>query len=288
MMPAITAHRYDVNCSILFTELPLLDRPAAVKAAGFDAAEYWWPFPVAVPADREVAAFIASVRDAGIQLAGLNFFAGDMAAGDRGLASWPGRTQEFRDNVQLTAAIGAELGCRMFNALYGNRVDGTAASRQDEIGTENLAYAADAVAGIGGTVLVEAVSGADRYPLRTASDAMAAIARANAASAAGNCRFLADLYHLTVNGDDLESVITAYAPDIGHVQIADAPGRGAPGSGQIDLGARLAQLADAGYRGWVGLEYKAQGSTAESFGWLPREQRAATTGLTTGNAGAGR
>lgn len=286
-MPAITAHRYDVNCSILFTELPLLERAAAVRAAGFDAAEYWWPFPAAVPADRDVEAFVASVRDAGIQLAGLNFFAGDMPAGDRGLVSWPGRAAEFRDNVQLAAAIGAELGCRMFNALYGNRAAGTPAGEQDEIAIENLAYAADTVAGIGGTVLVEAVSGAERYPLRTAADAMAVLARANAASAGSNCRFLADLYHLTVNGDDLESVIAAHAPAIGHVQIADAPGRGAPGTGKIDLAARLAQLAGAGYQGWVGLEYQAGGATTDSFGWLPRDRRTATAGVAAESEGAG-
>ncbi len=91
MMPSSTAPRYDVNCSILFTDLPLLERPAAVKAAGFDAAEYWWPFAAAVPAGREVDAFVSSLRDAGVGLVGLNFFAGDMTAGDRGLLSWPGR-----------------------------------------------------------------------------------------------------------------------------------------------------------------------------------------------------
>ena len=82
---------YEVNCSILFTELPLLERPAAVKRAGFDAVEFWWPFAEAVPADTEVDAFVAAVENAGVQLVGLNFFAGDMPGGDRGLVSWPGR-----------------------------------------------------------------------------------------------------------------------------------------------------------------------------------------------------
>jgi hydroxypyruvate isomerase len=269
------ALRYDVNCSILFTELPLLQRPAAARAAGFGAAEYWWPFAAAVPADREVDAFVSSLRDAGIQLVGLNFFAGDMAAGDRGLLSWAGRGPEFRDNVQLAVAVGERLGCRSFNALHGNRDDATAPQRQDELALGNLVYAMDAVARIGGTILIEAVSGVDRYPLLTAADAMAVIDRANQSAATANCRFLADLYHLTVNGDDVAAVIAAHAPAIGHVQIADAPGRGAPGTGRINLAAYLGQLADAGYRGWVGLEYKPAGATADSFGWLPREQRAA-------------
>jgi hydroxypyruvate isomerase len=280
--------RYDVNCSMLFTELPLLERPAAARAAGFGAVEYWWPFAAAVPADREVGAFVSSLRDAGIQLVGLNFFAGDMAGGDRGLASWAGRGAEFRDNVQLAVAVGERLGCRSFNALYGNRDDATGAQRQDELALGNLVYAMEAVARVGGTVVVEAVSGADRYPLRTAAGAMAVIDRANRAAGVANCRFLADLYHLTVNGDDVAAVIAAHARAIGHVQIADAPGRGAPGTGRISLAAHLGQLAGAGYRGWVGLEYKPAGATADSFGWLPREQRAApiagTAPTTTGGA----
>lgn len=271
---------YDVNCSILFTELPLLQRPDAVRAAGFDAAEYWWPFAVAVPGDREIDAFVSSLRNAGVHLAGLNFFAGDMVAGDRGLLSWPGRAAEFRDNVELVVAIGERLGCRAFNALYGNRDPASTPERQDRLALDNLVFAMNAVARIGGTVLMEAVSGAERYPLRTAADAVAVVGQANRAAGRANCRFLADLYHLTVNGDDLAAVIASHAPLIGHVQIADAPGRGAPGTGGINFAARLRQLADAGYSGWVGLEYKPAGASADSFGWLPREQRSAPLGLT--------
>jgi hydroxypyruvate isomerase len=284
-MAATQPRKYDVNCSILLTELPLLERPAAVRAAGFDAVEFWWPFGSAAPDSREVDAFVAAIRDAGTTLVGLNFFAGDMPAGDRGLVSWPGRGAEFQDSVQVAVAIGEQLGCRMFNALYGNRVSDTPAERQDEIALENLAYAADTVAPIGGTVLVEAVSAADRYPLRTAADAVAVLTRVNQQTQSANCRFLADLYHLAVNGDDLEQVIAGHSPVIGHVQIADVPGRGAPGTGQLDLSGRLAQLADAGYRGWVGLEYLAPGAGEESFGWLPPEQRRSRADADTGGAG---
>src|SRR5437764_14420122 len=102
--------RYDVNCSILFTELPVLERPRAAKAAGFDAVEFWWPFPEAVPSDLEVDAFIAAIRDAGVQLVGLNFFAGDMPGGDRGLVSWPARPAEFRETAPVVAPIGEAPG----------------------------------------------------------------------------------------------------------------------------------------------------------------------------------
>ncbi|HVK28728.1 MAG TPA: TIM barrel protein [Nocardioides sp.] len=272
--------RYEVNCSILFTELPLLERPAAVRAAGFDAVEFWWPFAEAVPSDRDVDAFVAAVQDAGVQLVGLNFFAGDMPAGDRGLVSWPARSAEFRDNVDVTVGIGERLGCGAFNALYGNRVDGVAPEAQDELGAENLALAARAAARIGGAVLVEPVSGAERYPLLTAADALAAIDRAGLAGAdEAGIGLLADLYHLAVNGDDVDAVIAQHAARVAHVQIADAPGRNEPGTGNLPLERQLAALEAAGYTGWVGLEYKPAATSADSFAWLPRERRAAASSI---------
>jgi hydroxypyruvate isomerase len=265
--------RYEVNCSILFTELPLLERPAAARAAGFDGVEFWWPFAAAVPPDAEVEAFIRSIGDAGVQLAGLNFFAGDMPGGDRGLVSWPARSDEFRDNVAVTVGIGERLGCRAFNALYGNRVEGADPAAQDDLAVENLALAGRAAARIGGTVLVEPVSGADRYPLLTAADAVAVIDRVAGETGVANLGLLCDLYHLAVNGDDLDQAIAAYAGRVAHTQIADAPGRHEPGTGTLDLDRHLADLAAAGYGGWVGLEYKPSGASADSFGWLPRERR---------------
>ncbi|HEV2921666.1 MAG TPA: TIM barrel protein, partial [Actinomycetota bacterium] len=239
---------YEVNCSILFTELSLLERPAAAKEAGFDAVEFWWPFAVAVPADGEVEAFVRAVGDAGVRLVGLNFFAGDMPGGDRGLVSWPARAGEFRDNVEVTIGIGERLGCRAFNALYGNRVEDADPAAQDELATENLALAGRAAARIGGTVLVEPVSGAPRYPLRTA----AVIDRVAAATGVANLGLLCDLYHLATNGDDLERAIADHGHRVAHVQIADAPGRHEPGSGTLDLDRYLSLLAAAGYAGWVG------------------------------------
>ncbi len=267
--------RYEVNCSILFTELPLLERPAAAKAAGFDAVEFWWPFPTAVPGDAEADAFVRAVQEAGVQLVGLNFAAGDMPGGDRGLVSWPQRSEEFRENIAATLEIGERLGCRAFNALYGNRVDGVTAQEQRELGTENLVRAATAAARIGGTVLVESVSGSPRYPLITAADALQVIDEARSAGGVDNIGFLADLYHLAVNGDNVDKVIAEHTGQTAHVQIADHPGRNEPGTGALPLDAQLEALQDAGYDGWVGLEYKPSGDSADSFNWLPRERRGA-------------
>ncbi|MCM3687357.1 hydroxypyruvate isomerase family protein [Kocuria rosea] len=255
---------YTVNCSILLTHLPLLDRPAAARAAGFDAVEFWWPFDNSVPADKDVDAFVAAVQDAGVQLTGLNFNAGNMPGGDRGLVSWPARSQDFADNLDVVAAIGERTGCRAFNALYGNRQPGVSAEEQDELGVQNLARAGRAVARIGGTVLLEPVSGAPAYPLKTARDALAVIGRVRDAGA-DNVRLLADFYHLAVNGDDVDAVIEDHAADFGHIQIADAPGRNEPGTGELPLQRWIARSRELGYSGRVGLEYKA--SQEDPFAW---------------------
>lgn len=255
--------KWTVNCSILYTGLPLLERPAAAAADGFAAVEFWWPWPVAVPDDRDVDAFVRAVEEAGVRLTGLNLFAGDMPAGERGVVSWPGRSRELLDNLPVVAAIGERLGCPAFNALYGNRVEGAAAEEQDELAAEMLTAC---VAGLPGTVLVEPVSGAPRYPLLTAADVVAVLDRVPGA------RLLADFYHLAVNGDDVPAVIERHAARIGHVQIADAPGRGAPGSGELPLRQWIDDVRAAGYDGHVSLEYRADGPDA--FAWLPREHRA--------------
>jgi hydroxypyruvate isomerase len=262
---------YTVNCSILLTDLPLLDRPGAARNAGFEAVEFWWPFDSPTPPDADVTAFIRAIQDAGVQLTGLNFAAGDMPAGDRGILSNPALTPAFRDNVEIAVGIAETLGTRAFNALYGNRSEEYAPAEQDHVATENLAYAAQAADRIGATVLVEPVSGAPRYPLLTAADAIRVIDRVHKEHGVTNVRLLADLYHLHVNGDDITAAITDYGSRIGHVQIADAPGRGEPGTGEIPLRSYLEQLAEQGYEGCIGLEYKA--TKPDTFEWLPRADR---------------
>jgi hydroxypyruvate isomerase len=264
-----------VNLSMLFTERPLLERPAAARAAGFDAIEFWWPWPAQpVPGDAEVDAFVSAIRDSGVQLVGLNFFAGDLAGPDAGVLSIPDRSDAFRENVEVAVAIGEQLSVQAFNALYGNRVDGASPDEQDELARENLGWAADAAARIGASVLVEPVSGPKPYPLRTADDAVAVI-DAVRTSGHDNVRLLLDLFHLANNGDDIDSAIARHAGVTGHVQVADHPGRGEPGTGTLDLDGYLGDLADRGYARWVGLEYTPSAGTEASFGWLPPDRRAA-------------
>jgi hydroxypyruvate isomerase len=262
------------SCTLLFTELPLLERPAAAAAAGFDAVEFWWPFATPTPSDGEVDAFATAVEDAGVRLAGLNVYGGDAAAGERGLVSLPGREAEFADALAAALALADRLGARGLTCLYGNRVDGTRPEAQDELAVAQLLDAAAAAAAVGARILLEPVSAAPRYPLRTADDVVAVLDRAAAAGDASNLWLLADLYHLATNGDDVGAAIAQHADRIGHVQIADAPGRHEPGTGALDLGAHLAALQSAGYRGAVALEYVPSVDTASSLAWL-RERRPA-------------
>jgi hydroxypyruvate isomerase len=259
-----------VNASILFTELPLLSRFPAIKDAGFDAVELWWPFATPVPAGDEVSALLDAIESAGLSLVSLNLYAGDMPGGERGVLSWPDRDADVRGNVAAVVEIAKRTGCRHFNALYGQRLDGVPASAQDAAATANLGYAARAVGELGGQLLIESLTNGENgaYPLLTAADSVAVIDRVRRETGADNLGLLFDTYHLTNNGDDLAAVIAQYGDRIGHVQVADTPGRGQPGTGSIDFPAVFTLLAERGYSGYVSCEYRPVGPSGSSFGWI--------------------
>lgn len=262
----MTVQGFSINCSILLTDLPLLERPAAARAAGFEAIELWWPFAAAVPAAQEVAALIGAIEDAGVQLAALNFAAGDISAGERGLASCPDSQAQFRANMDAVTKIGERTGCRFFNVLYGLRQPELAPEVQDALAAENLAAAAQAVGRIGGTVLVEPLSGVPGYPLLTAGDVISVLDRVAAEYGETGLGLLFDVYHLAANGDDIDAVIAAHADRIAHVQIADYPGRGTPGTGTLPIHRWIGDLRKRGYSGRIALEYLA--GDGDPFAWL--------------------
>ncbi|NUK50814.1 TIM barrel protein [Streptomyces lunaelactis] len=275
-----TDQRFDVNLSILFTELPLLERPAAAAAAGFTAVELWWPWvETPTPAQAELDALKKALDEAGTQLVGLNFYAGQLPGPDRGALSVPGEESDrFRANIDVAADFAASVGCKALNALYGNRVEGVDPQVQDTLALENLVLAARAADRVGAILLIETLNKPESplYPLVSAPSAIEVVDKVNAATGLGNAKFLLDLYHLSMNGEDLNEVIAAYADRTGHVQIADNPGRGAPGTGDLDFVDLLGRLKKAGYDGWTGLEYKAgDRPSAGSFEWLPQPLRAA-------------
>ncbi|GGO64274.1 hydroxypyruvate isomerase family protein [Nonomuraea cavernae] len=250
--------KFDVNLSLLFTDLPLLERPEAAAKAGFDAVELWWPFAGPQPSDRELDALKGAIDDAGVHLVALNFDAGDLAAGDRGLLARPDGSARFRANVDVAAGFAAELGCTVLNALYGND-PGT----DHDLAAENLALAADVAARAGATVVLEPLNSQEcpHYPITSSRAAFAVID----AVGRDNVALLADLYHLHVMGEDVLALIDTATPRFGHVQIADDPGRGQPGSGSMPYPEILTRLEAAGYQGHVGLEYRHQGPGA--FAW---------------------
>ena len=211
------ALRYDVNLSILFTELPLLQRPAAAAAAGFDAVELWWPFPEPVPSDRDLDQLRDAILDSGTRLVGLNFDAGNMAAGDRGLLSRPADSERFRANIDVAVGFAASLGCTVLNALYGNWDPESSVPEQRETATENLVLAARSAERAGATIVIEALNSIESpdYPITSSHEALDLIEYLRVIHDVPNIAFLADLYHLARMGEPVEQLIERRADRFG-------------------------------------------------------------------------
>jgi len=268
--PGFTWHGYRVsaNVSLLFTEVLYLDRFAAAAAAGFTAVETWWPFPTADPSPTALEELAVAIEQSGLSLTGMNVFAGDMAAGERGIACLPERAAELETSLAALRWIAERTGCRGFNLLHG-QVPHEAEDTARPAAVQAYRRAAEVLGdlpGSPGTVLVEPLARGlnGDYPLETAADALALIEEAGVPHLA----LLLDTFHLASNGVDLLALIEGDAERIGHVQLADAPGRGEPGSGAVDVDAVGEALTAAGYHGTVAAEYKPTGETRSTLGWL--------------------
>ncbi len=252
--------RFCANISMLFAELPLLERPAAARAAGFAAIEV--QFPYVVPLED----FARAVENAGVEVALINFPAGDAQKGDRGLGALPSRVGEFRAGVAEGRRYAERLGCKRINLLAG--VPGAGVDRDTARKTlaENLHYAAAAVAPLGVTVCLEAINTRDvpGFFLHDPDETVGVIDEAGAANAA----LQYDLYHMQIMHGDLIATIERLKARIGHVQFADTPGRHEPGTGEINFANVFAALDRLGYAGWVGAEYRPRANTAESLAWF--------------------
>lgn len=259
---------YSANLSIMFTEVPLLERPAAASAAGFDHVEMWWPFHTPVASPSQVDELLQALDTAGVRLTGLNFWAGDMPSGDRGVASLPDREPELVANIDQVVEISHASGCRHFNLLYGQRDSRWSTEEQDRQAVAMIRRAAQSVASIGGTVLLEPLAEGlnGSYPLTNPEQVLTLLTGPLASHP--NVALLFDTFHLGSNGVDLISAAEAAAPRIGHVQVADAPGRGEPGSGTLPLDQCLETLAGHGYDGLVACEYKPTRPTPKTLDWI--------------------
>jgi hydroxypyruvate isomerase len=258
------------NVSIMFAEADLLQRFELARSAGFDAAECWWPFATADPRRAEVDAFLSAVDRAGVELVNVNFFAGDMAAGERGVLSHPDRSQEFLDSLAVISAIADETGCRTFNALFGHRVAGVSPADQDAVAAANLRTALAELAPRAATIVLEPLTVGENgdYPLTSCAQIAGIIKGVVAGSPPSGLKILFDAYHLTNNGENLTDSVREFGPQIGHVQLADAPGRHEPGTGTIDFGGLVKCLDDSGYRGAIAAEYRPTAATADGLGWV--------------------
>jgi hydroxypyruvate isomerase len=258
--------RFAVNVSILFKEAPFLERFARARAAGFGAVEFWWP------AGEDLDQVRAAVRDADLEVALINFDAGDMPAGDRGLLSDPDRASQFRDNVPVALELAERLGCRRFNALVGLERSPAERDEQLALARENVAWAADEAARIGGEVLIEAVNTFENGPylLHTTAQSSAFVREVNRP----NVKLQWDAYHMQRMEGNLVATLREHFHEIAHVQVADSPGRGEPGTGEINFPYVLGALEELGYEGYVGLEYNpTTARTEDSFTWLPNDKR---------------
>lgn len=252
--------RFAANLSLLFTEVPLLDRFAAARAAGFAAVEMQFPYAET----KEVLA--ARRAGAGLPLVLHNLPPGDWAAGERGIAIFPERIAEFREGVARAIDYAGALECRQINCLAGLAPPDAERTRLRATLVENLTYAADALGRAGIRLLMEPINDRDMpgFFLNRLADAAAVLE----AVGSENLFIQADLYHMARMGEDLVDSLTAHRARIAHVQIADAPGRHEPGTGGIDFATAFATLDRLDYDGFIGCEYLPAADTEAGLGWL--------------------
>jgi len=258
--------RFAANLTMLWSELPVLERFHAAAQAGFRRVEILFVH------ELDPAAVERTLRELGLELVLFDPRPGDWAKGERGLLSVPGREAEFLQTVRDAIAAAQRFGTRRLNALAGIPPPGTAREEARRTAVANLRAAAPLVAQAGVTLLVENINTVDMPGYFASTPDVAA----DLVEAAGspNVRFQLDQYHAGMMGEDPRSVLRRHFSRIAHVQIADVPGRHQPGTGKQPISAFLSELDELGYAGSVGLEYRPQGTTDESLSWLPRDRRA--------------
>jgi len=233
--------RFSSHLSMQFTALPLLERPAAARAAGFDLVETWWP-------GADAAAWADAVQQAGVGVACLNADGGDLAAGERGFLNVAQRYEQTLASFAEALALAQRVDAGAINVLAGRRVPDVPLARQWDVAVSTLRELAGDVA-----IVVEALNEHD-VPGSLVPTPRRAVELVEAVGS-DSVRLLYDAYHAAMAGSDPVAEVAELAPFVGHVQYADCPGRGAPGTGCVDLNRLVEALDAAGYDGAVGLEY---------------------------------
>jgi hydroxypyruvate isomerase len=252
--------RFSANLSFLFQDLPFYDRIDAAAANGFLGVEYMSPY------DSEVAEIKRRLRANGLTQVLFNLPVGDFAKGERGFASDPERVDEFREGVIEAVDIARELDCKRVNMLVGIAIPGRDGAYARATMVKNARYAARALDEIGATLVVEPLNRIDTpgFLIGTTAEALSLIAD----TGASNFKLQYDCYHAQRVEGNLIATIRAHIAQIGHVQIADSPGRNEPGTGELAYERILPVFDELGYDGWIGLEYKPSRPAPETFSWI--------------------
>jgi len=247
------------NLSMMFTEMPFLDRFAAAARAGFKAVEFMFPY------EEDAGTVAGALRDNSLELALFNMPAGDWAAGERGLGALPGREAEFREGVRKARDYALALRCTRLHLMAG-KTGGMEPSACNAALVANVQFAADLLLPNGIEVLLEPINtrvDIPGYHYDTSGAAMDVIAR----SGRPNVRLQYDIYHMQIMEGNLARTIERLLPSIGHIQLADNPGRGEPGTGEINFPWLFERIDALGYNGFIGCEYKPVTETSSGLSW---------------------
>jgi hydroxypyruvate isomerase len=244
----------------MFNEHAFLDRFDAAADAGFKAVECVAPYvePASVVRER--------LERCGLSLVLFNFPPGNWAAGERGIGADPSRKDEFRRSIDLALEYARVTGCRKLHLMAGKLAPGADRALWTETLVENLRFAADAVAGEGIEVVVEPINTRVDIP-GYFYDTTASVVPVMDAAGRPNVKLLYDIYHMQIMEGDLARTIERLLPRIGHIQLADNPGRNEPGTGEINYPWLLSCLDALGYGEWIGCEYKPASDTITGLGW---------------------
>lgn len=252
--------RFAANLNWLFTDLPMLDRFGAAKNSGFDAVEYMFPY------DYDINDLVKALKALNLVQALHNMPPGDWDAGDRGIGCLPDRVDEFRDTVGMAISAATALQCPKVNCLAGLTPAGADAEELEDTFVSNLSYAAAEFAKHDLQLVIEAINTRDMpgFYLTTSKQAFDIMDKVGAP----NLLFQYDIYHMQVMEGDLANTLATNLDRIGHLQLADNPGRHEPGTGEINYPFLFEHIDKIGYDGWIGCEYKPATETLEGLGWL--------------------
>jgi hydroxypyruvate isomerase len=252
--------KFAANLSMLFTELPFLDRFEAAAKAGFKAVEFLFPYAWTAEEIKQ------RLDEHGLTLVLHNLPAGDWDAGERGIACHPDRVEEFRADVVKAIAYAKVLGVGQLNCLAGKAPAGVSDPVLHQTLVDNLKFAASALKSAGLRLLIEPINAFDipGFYLNFTSQALSILDEVGA----DNAFVQYDIYHAQRMEGELAATMQKHLARIGHIQLADNPGRNEPGTGEINYPFLFKHLERIGYSGWIGCEYKPATTTQAGLGWL--------------------